>query len=51
VPRSNPDGFDVNVRCLDPGTIERIDVALFDDTRREESEAAIAHLSMEEPKD
>lgn len=49
VPRSNPDGFDVNVRCLEPGTIERIDVALFDDTRREESEAAIAHLSIEEP--
>lgn len=45
VPRSNPDGFDVNVRCLDPATIERIDVTLFDDTRRAESEAAIAHLS------
>lgn len=45
VPRSNPDGFDVNVRCLDPATIERIDVARFDDSRRAESEAAIAHLS------
>jgi len=45
VPRSNPDGFDVNVHCLDPATIEEIDVAVFDDTRREESEAAIAHLS------
>lgn len=45
VPRSNPDGFDVNVRCLDPATIERIDVTVFDDTRRVESEAAIAHLS------
>ncbi|HEU4664965.1 MAG TPA: GFA family protein [Dokdonella sp.] len=51
VPRSNPDGFDVNVRCLDPSTIERIDVSLFDDTRREESEAAIAYLSIEGPKD
>jgi hypothetical protein len=48
VPRSNPDGFDVNVHCLDPATIERIDVALFDDTRREQSEAAIAHLSAAE---
>jgi len=45
VPRSNPDGFDVNVRCLDPATIERIDVDAFDDARRDESEAAIAHLS------
>jgi hypothetical protein len=45
VPRSNPDGFDVNVHCLDPATIERIDVTAFDDTRRDESEAAIAHLS------
>jgi hypothetical protein len=40
VPRSNPDGFDINVHCLDPATIERID-----DARRDESEAAIAHLS------
>ena len=45
VPRSNPDGFDVNVHCLDPGTIERVDVSPFDDARREVSEAAIAHLS------
>jgi hypothetical protein len=45
VPRSNPDGFDVNVRCLDSATIERVDVTPFDDTRRDESEAAIAHLS------
>jgi hypothetical protein len=45
LPRSNPDGFDVNVHCLDPSTIEHIDVSVFDDTRRETSEAAIAHLS------
>jgi len=45
VPRSNPDGFDVNVHCLDPDTIERIGITPFDDRRREESEAAIAHLS------
>ena len=48
VPRSNPDGFDVNVHCLDPATIERVDVTPFDDTRREQSEAAIAHLSAAE---
>lgn len=45
VPRSNPDGFDINVHCLDSATIVRVEVALFDDTRREESEAAIASLS------
>ncbi len=45
IPRSNPDGVDVNVRCLDTVTIERVDVSAFDDRRREQSEAAIAHLS------
>jgi hypothetical protein len=45
IPRSNPDGVDVNLRCLDPGTFERVDITLFDDTRRAQSEAAIAHLS------
>jgi len=45
VPRSNPDGIDVNVRCLDDATIERIDIEPFDDNRRAESEAALAHLS------
>jgi hypothetical protein len=45
VPRSNPDGFDVNVHCLDPATIERIEIAWFDDTQRERSDTAIAHLS------
>jgi hypothetical protein len=45
VPRSNPDGFDINVHCLDPATIERIEIAPFDDTQRERSDAAIEHLS------
>jgi len=45
VPRSNPDGIDVNVRCIDAGTIERIAITSFDDSRREQSERAIAHLS------
>jgi hypothetical protein len=29
VPRSHPDGFSVNARCLDPGTIESMSVAPF----------------------
>ena len=45
VPRSNPDGIDVNVRCIDQGTIEAVHVTLFDDENRDASDAAIAHLS------
>lgn len=47
VPRSNPDGIDVNVRCLNPETIENINITLFDDAQREASTEAIAHLSVE----
>lgn len=46
VPRSNPDGFDVNVHCLDPATIESIEVTTFDDGDRDAQTAAIAHLSV-----
>ena len=45
VPRSNPDGFSVNVRCLDPATIERVDIAPFDGRNWERNAAGIAHLS------
>ncbi|MEQ1514633.1 MAG: GFA family protein [Lysobacteraceae bacterium] len=45
VPRSHPDGYSVNVRCIDAGTIERMTIAPFDDNDREASTAAIAHLS------
>jgi hypothetical protein len=45
VPRSNPDGFDVNVRCLDPATIEHVHVAPYDGRNWEASAGAIAHLS------
>lgn len=30
VPRSHPDGFSVNARCLDPGTVEEISISQFD---------------------
>jgi hypothetical protein len=30
VPRSHPDGFSINARCLDPGTIESLTVRPFD---------------------
>ena len=45
VPRSNPDGFSVNVRCLDPSTIERVEVEPFDGRNWEQSAASLAHLS------
>lgn len=48
VPRSNPDGFDVNVRCLDPATITSIRSTPFDGRGDWEGQAgAIAHLSAE----
>lgn len=45
VPRSHPDGYSVNVRCLDAATVERVNVTPFDDNDREAATAAIAHLS------
>lgn len=45
VPRSHPDGIDVNARCLDPATIASIEVTPFDDNDRDAATAAIAHLS------
>ena len=30
VPRSDPDGYSVNVRCLDPGTVTRMEIKTFD---------------------
>jgi hypothetical protein len=46
VPRSHPDGFDINARCLDEGTVTGMTIALFDDNNRDAATAAIAHLSM-----
>ena len=45
VPRSHPDGFSINGRCLDAGTVERFLITPFDDHDREAASAAIAHLS------
>ena len=48
VPKSNPDGYSVNVRCLDSATIERIEVQPFDDNNRAASEAKVRNLSVEQ---
>jgi hypothetical protein len=45
VPRSNPDGYSVNARCLEPATIEQLEVEPFDDNDRAASEARIRDLS------
>jgi hypothetical protein len=48
VPRSHPDGIDVNVHCLDPATIAAIATTPFDDANREAATAAIAHLASDD---
>ena len=45
VPRSNPDGFSVNVRCMDRSRIRSLKVLPFDGKNWEASSAAVAHLS------
>ena len=45
VPRSNPDGFSVNLRCLDEGTVERVLFEDFDGQNWERGGAGLAHLS------
>ena len=46
VPRSNPDGFSVNVRCLDHSTIRSVKISPFDGRNWEASADALAHLSI-----
>jgi len=45
VPRSNPDGFSINARRLDPATIAQLVIAPFDDNDRAAAEERIRHLS------
>jgi len=47
VPRSNPDGYSVNARCLDRSTIVDVEIEPFDGRNWEQSAAALAHLSHE----
>lgn len=44
VPRSNPDGFSVNVRCLDRATLGDVEVRPFDG-QNWEAAPSLAHLS------
>ncbi|MFT3807183.1 GFA family protein [Arenimonas sp.] len=45
IPRSNPDGVDVNARCLDDGSATSIEVEPFDGRNWEQNAGALAHLS------
>ena len=47
VPRSHPDGFSVNARCIEGLDLASLRVIPFDDGDREAAMAAIAHLSHE----
>jgi hypothetical protein len=45
VPRSNPDGFSINLRCLDAGTVAGVDYEDFDGRNWETAGHTLAHLS------
>ena len=45
VPRSNPDGYSVNARCLDPATIASLDVEPFDGRNWESAAGTLRDLS------
>lgn len=47
VPRSNPDGYSVNLNCLDPVTIATVDYEDFDGRNWEQHGATLAALSRE----
>jgi len=49
VPRSNPDGFSVNVRCIDRTTVRGVTIKCFDGDDWERNAGALSHLSREEP--
>lgn len=47
IPRSNPDGVDVNVRCLSPQP-RKITIEPFDGQNWEANAASLAHLSKDD---
>lgn len=47
VPRSNPDGMDINVRCLDDDERRVVSVEAFDGQNWDQAGAELAHLSQD----
>jgi hypothetical protein len=45
IPRSNPDGVDVNARCLLPGSITKMHIEAFDGQNWERHASSLTHLS------
>lgn len=45
VPRSNPDGYSINLRCVEPGSLGAIVYEDFDGQNWERRGAELAHLS------
>lgn len=45
VPRSNPDGYSVNARCLDESTIASLTIEQFDGRNWEQNAHTLAHLT------
>lgn len=45
VPRSNPDGFSINARCIDKLDLSQLTIAAFNGQEWEAHGAALAHLS------
>ena len=48
VPRSNPDGYSISLRCIDPGTLEHVTYEDFDGQNWETAGHTLAHLSRAE---
>ncbi len=47
IPRSNPDGVSVNVRCLDPETVALVRITDFDGRNWEEHADELKHFSQD----
>ena len=47
IPRSNPDGVSVNVRCLEPETITNVRITNFDGRNWEKHANGLKHFSQE----
>jgi len=45
VPRSNPDGYSINVNCLDDADLDQVTVEDFDGQHWEENAGSLTHLS------
>ncbi len=48
IPRSNPDGASVNVRCLDDATINSVEIELFDGKNWEQHAHELEYLTSED---